>query len=246
MSDLLKTNEQPVKRKAWSIRRWIGRFVLIGIVVFSLWELSVLARVWWWRDHNPPVSAFMRERELQRAQAHLPPLQPHPWVTYAHISSNLKRAVVAAEDSRFLQHHGFDWEGIELAFKKDMRKGKLVAGGSTISQQLAKNLFLSERRSIWRKAQEALITIMIENVWSKQRILEVYLNEIEWGDGLFGCEQAARHYFASSAQGLGPEQAALLAAMIPNPRFYDHHRGNTKLQNKTSTVLARMWLVAIP
>jgi monofunctional biosynthetic peptidoglycan transglycosylase len=246
MSDSSTPNEQISNRKVWSIRRLFWRFILIVMVVFSLWELSVLARVWWWRDHNPSVSAFMRERESQRAQAHLPPLQAHPWVPYAHISSNLKRAVLAAEDSRFLEHHGFDWEGIRLAFKKDMRKGKLVAGGSTISQQLAKNLFLSEHRSIWRKGQEALITIMIESVWPKKRILEVYLNEIEWGDGLFGCEQAARHYFGSSAQGLGPEQAALLAAMIPNPRYYDHHRGHTKLQNKTATVLARMWLVSIP
>jgi len=208
--------------------------------------MSLLARVWWWKDHNPSATAFMNARESQRAQAHLPPLQPHPWMPYARISSNLKRAVLAAEDSRFIEHHGFDWDGIQAAFKKDVRKGRLVAGGSTITQQLAKNLFLSERRSIWRKAQEALITLMIEGLWSKKRILEVYLNEIEWGDGLFGCEQAARHYFKLSAQELNPEQAAMLAAMIPNPRYYDHHRGHPKLIGKTSTVMARMYLVAIP
>ncbi len=228
------------------VRLILVRLFLITIMLFSIWQLSLLARVWWWRDHNPSSTAFMNARESQRAQTHLPPLQPHPWVPYSRISSDLKRAVLAAEDSRFMDHNGFDWAGIQVAFKKDLRKGKLVAGGSTISQQLSKNLFLSEHRSMWRKAQEALITIMIESLWTKKRILEVYLNEIEWGDGLFGCEQAARHYFGSNAQGLGPEQAAMLASMIPNPRYYDHHRGHPKLQSKISTVLARMRLVPIP
>lgn len=228
------------------IRRFVSRIVLLFLLLFSLWELSILARVWWWKDHNPSSTAFISHREAQRLQAHLPPVQTHPWIPYARISSNLKRAVIAAEDSRFTQHQGFDWEGIQNAFHKDIRKGRLVAGGSTITQQLAKNLFLSEHRSIWRKAQEALITIMIENLWSKRRTLEVYLNDIEWGDGLFGCEQAARHYFNSSAQELSPDQAAMLAAMIPNPRYYDHHRGHPKLQSKTSTIMARMHLIAIP
>jgi len=237
---------QKSKAKAWGIRKWIERLFLLLVLVFGLWQLSLLVRVWWWSSHNPSSTAFMVARESQRAQAHLPPLQPHPWVPYARISAHLKRAVLAAEDSRFNEHHGFDWEGIQAAFKKDMRKGRLVAGGSTITQQLAKNLFLSERRSIWRKAEEAFITLMIENLWTKKRILEVYLNEIEWGDGLFGCEQAAHHYFGASAQSLSAEQAAQMAAMIPNPRYYDHHRGHPKLQNKAATVLARMFMVPIP
>lgn len=239
-------DRRKVVKTSWTFARIVRRVVLILLALFVLWQLSILARVWWWKDHNPTSSAFMEQRESQRKRDHLGPLQPHLWVSYNRISPQLKRAVLAAEDSRFLQHNGFDWDGIEAAFKKDIRKGKLVAGGSTISQQLAKNLFLSERRSIWRKGEEVLITLMIENLWTKKRILEVYLNQIEWGDGLFGCEQAARHYFQSSASQLGPEQAAKLAAMIPNPRYYDHHRVHPKLEAKTATVMARMHMVPIP
>jgi monofunctional glycosyltransferase len=244
--DLSSSKNQTAKTNTVGIRKWGLCLLVLMTLVFGLWQMSLFVRVLWWNSHNPSSTAFMSERESQRALAHLPPLQPHPWVPYARISVHLKRAVVAAEDSRFNQHHGFDWDGIQLALKKDLHRGRLVAGGSTITQQLAKNLFLSEHRSIWRKAEEALITLMIENVWTKKRILEVYLNEIEWGDGLFGCEQAARHYFGSSAQSLEPEQAALMAAMIPNPRYYDHHRQHPKLQLKAATVMARMSMVSIP
>lgn len=168
------------------------------------------------------------------------------WVPYARISSHLKRAVIASEDSRFVEHEGFDWAGIETAFEKNIRKGKIVAGGSTISQQLAKNLFLSGHRTPWRKAQEAVITFMLEKILSKRRILEIYLNVIEWGDGVFGAEAASRHYFHGSASALGPAQAAKLAAMIPNPRFYDVHRSTRFLNRHAATIQARMRLVKVP
>ena len=170
----------------------------------------------------------------------------HQWVDYSKISNHLKRAVIASEDAKFNEHEGFDWESIEKAFDKNLKKGKIVGGGSTISQQLAKNLFLSSGRTPWRKAEEAVITLMLEKMLSKRRILEIYLNVIEWGNGVFGAEAAAKHYFNSSAKNLGKKQAAKLAAMIPNPRFYDEHRNTRYLNRRTATIQARMRLVAVP
>lgn len=170
----------------------------------------------------------------------------HKWVDYKRISGNLKRAVIAAEDSKFLDHEGFDWEGIQKAYEKNLKKGKIVAGGSTISQQLAKNLFLSTKRTPWRKLEEAMITLMLEQMLSKRRIYEIYLNIIEWGNGVFGAEAAARHYFKTSAAGLSSWQAAKLAAMIPNPRFYDRHREARGLMRRTSIIEARMYQVVAP
>jgi len=167
-------------------------------------------------------------------------------VPYKKISNNLKRALIVSEDARFVDHEGFDWEGIAKAYEKNLKKGKIVAGGSTISQQLAKNLFLSTRKTPWRKGEEALITLMMEGVMDKQRIFEIYLNIIEWGDGVFGAEAAAQHYFGVSAAELGPEQAAKLAAMVPNPRYYDRHREAPGMLSKTIVILDRMPDAEIP
>ena len=214
--------------------------------IFLALQLSYLARVWWWRDHNPQVTAFMEARLAQlRARDPAAKLR-HAWVPYDRIAPSVKRAIVVAEDSRFVDHEGFDWEAIEKAREKNARKGRVVAGGSTISQQLAKNLFLSGERTPWRKGQEALITVMIEHVMDKRRILEIYLNVIEWGDGIFGVEAAARHYFGTGAGALGPEAAARLAAMVPNPRFYDRHRSTRFLERRTQTILARMPQAELP
>jgi monofunctional biosynthetic peptidoglycan transglycosylase len=170
----------------------------------------------------------------------------HRWVAYKNISPNLKRALIAAEDAKFVDHEGFDWEGIEKAYEKNLKKGKVVAGGSTISQQLAKNLFLSTKRTPWRKLEEAMITVMLESTMSKRRIFEIYLNVIEWGNGIFGAEAAARHYFGTSAKNLSSEQAAKLAAMVPNPRYYDKHQSARGLNRKTGIILHRMNSAAIP
>ncbi|HEX5337128.1 MAG TPA: monofunctional biosynthetic peptidoglycan transglycosylase, partial [Gallionella sp.] len=150
------------------------------------------------------------------------------------------------EDAKFVDHEGFDWEGIQKAYEKNMKKGKIVAGGSTISQQLAKNLFLSTKRTPWRKGEEVIITLMLEAVMDKRRIFEIYLNVIEWGNGVFGAEAAARHYYNTSAAGLSAGQAAKLAAMVPNPRYYDKHREAGGLQRKTGIILARMNYAEIP
>ncbi|HSW83333.1 MAG TPA: monofunctional biosynthetic peptidoglycan transglycosylase, partial [Usitatibacter sp.] len=163
--------------------------------MFLVIQLSFLARVWWWKDHNPQSTAFIQAR-MEQLRARDPQAKlRHSWVPYERVATSLKRAVVVAEDAKFADHEGFDWEAIEKAREKNLKKGRIVAGGSTISQQLAKNLFLSGERSALRKGQEALITVMIEHVMDKRRILEIYLNVIEWGEGVFGAEAAARHYY---------------------------------------------------
>ena len=213
---------------------------------FVAYQLSILARLAWWRTHDPATTAFMEDR-LERLRERKPAAQlRHQWVPYARISVNLKRAIVAAEDAKFADHEGFDWEAMQKAWEKNQKKGRVVAGGSTISQQLAKNLFLSGSRTPWRKAQEAMATVMMESVMDKRRILEIYLNVIEWGDGVFGAEAAARHYFGTSAAALTPSQAARLAAMVPNPRFYDRNRATPWLERKTGIILARMPAAEVP
>lgn len=228
------------------LARFAGLAALGLAGVFLAVQLSYAARVWWWRDHDPQATAFM-EASLERLRSKNPQAKlRHTWVRYERISTHLKRAIVAAEDARFAEHEGFDWEAIEKAFEKNRRKGKVVGGASTISQQLAKNLFLSADRTPWRKGQEALITVMIEQFMDKRRILEIYLNVIEWGDGVFGAEAAARHYFGTGAAGLGAEQAARLAAIVPNPRFYDRNRNTPWIQRKTQMILARMPAAQVP
>ena len=222
---------------------WSGVALVLG---FTLYEASIYARIWWWEDHNPASTSFMDQR-LGALREKDPDAQlRHAWVPYARISANLKLAVIAAEDTAFVDHQGFDWKGIEKAFEKNRKKGKVVAGGSTITQQLAKNLFLSGERSYARKAQEALITWMLEDRMDKDRILEIYLNVVEWGNGVFGAEAAARHYFGVSAAQLSREQAARLAAMLPNPRFYDRNRGSAYLARRVPVILARMQQVEAP
>ena len=230
-------------KKFWFIA-W--RSLAVIFVLVLLYQFWLLFHVWYLVDHNPRSSAFMETR-LDDLQDKNPQSQlKHVWVPYSQISINLKRALVAAEDVKFLEHDGFDWEGIEKAYEKNLKKGKVVAGGSTISQQLAKNLFLSGSRNPLRKIQEALITVMIEQLMSKRRIFEIYLNIIEWGNGIFGAEAAAQHYFGGSAKNIGPHQAAYLAAMVPNPRFYDKHRNSRWLSNRTEILLDRMNSAQVP
>ncbi len=228
------------------LARFLAWLALALAGLFLAVQLSFLARIWWWRDHDPSTTAFM-EQSLERLRKSDPQAKlRHTWVPYGKISPHLKRAVVVAEDAKFIEHEGFDWEAIDKAMERNRQRGKVVAGASTISQQVAKNLFLSPARTPWRKGQEAIITVMIEHVLGKRRILELYLNVIEWGDGVFGAEAAARHYFGTGAAGLGPEAAARLAAMIPNPRFYDRNRSTRWLMRHTQTILARMPAAEVP
>jgi monofunctional glycosyltransferase len=211
---------------------------LLALIAVQLWFLSHLI---YWSSFNPSSTAFM-EHYLEKPGTKL----RHSWVPYSRISENLKRAVVAAEDAKFLDHEGFDWEAITKAIQKNESRGKVVAGASTITQQLAKNLFLSGSRSWLRKAQEAAITWMMERTLSKRRILEIYLNVAEWGEGIFGAEAAARHHFGVPAAALTPEQAAWLAAILPSPRRYERGRRTPYIEGRMVTISSRMGYAQIP
>jgi len=228
------------------ITRWIWRIFLLSIGAVLVYQSWIFSHVVYWNFYNPSSSAFMEDRLDALRQRNAAAVLRPQWVPYEKISPSLKRAIVAAEDSKFLVHEGFDFEAIQLAYEKNLKKGKLVAGGSTISQQLAKNLFLSGERTPWRKIQEAIITLMLETVMSKRRILEIYLNVIEWGHGVFGAEAAARHYYGVSASSVTVEQASRLAAMIPSPRFYDKNRNTPWLSKKTGIIRNRMAAAQIP
>jgi len=228
------------------VRRWMLRVLLAAGLLLVGYHAWLFAQVWWLRGHNPSTTAFM-EQGLDRLQDRSPQARlQHRWIPYEQVSVHLKRAVVAAEDQKFLDHEGFDLEEMEKAYELNKRRGRVRRGASTISQQLAKNLFLSARRSYVRKAEEAVITGMIELLLSKRRILEIYLNVIEWGNGVYGADAAARHYFGTSAASLDAEQSARLAAMIPNPRFYDRRGVTPYLERRTAILLGQMEYVRVP
>ncbi|MCX7960397.1 MAG: monofunctional biosynthetic peptidoglycan transglycosylase [Burkholderiales bacterium] len=231
-----------LSRAAKGLGYALGAAALFVVALQGWYFAHVLA----WRTANPSQTAFM-ERRLAELRARDPAARlAHAWVEYERISVHLKRAVVAAEDAKFMDHDGFDWEAISRAMEKNERRGRIVVGASTISQQLAKNLFLSGERSWVRKAQEAAITAMLEAAMPKRRILELYLNVAEWGEGVFGAEAAARHHFATSAAALTPEQAAYLAAILPAPRRYARGRLTPYIAERRAAILARMPAARIP
>jgi monofunctional biosynthetic peptidoglycan transglycosylase len=226
--------------------RWIWYILLLALIALAAVQFWFLVHIWYWTDHNPESTAFMRARlEIIREDEPRARLS-HRWVPYNRISRHLKHAVVAAEDDKFMDHTGFDWEAIQKAYERNLREGEIVSGASTIPQQLSKNLFLSGRRTWWRKAQEAVITAMLETVLTKRRILEIYLNVAEWGDGVYGAEAAARYHFGVSAAALTPAQAARLAVMLPSPRSYPPGRDTVYLQGRTATILGRMQYARVP
>ena len=230
--------------------RSAGRFALRAlvalVVLFVLVQAWFAAHVLWYRWQPPGQTAFMAQRQAELREKDPKATIRYQWVPYEKISTHLKRAVIAAEDAKFLEHEGFDWEGIAKAREKNERKGRVVAGGSTITQQLAKNLFLSPSKSYARKVQEAIIALMLDAFLPKRRILELYLNVIEWGNGVFGAEAAAKRYFGTSAAQLSAEQAARLAAMIPSPRRFERNPGSEYLDGRVATILARMPSAIVP
>lgn len=229
--------------RAWRAIAWL----LLGLVALLLsLQFWYFAHVLWWSRVAPDSTAFMSARLASLREKNPEATLARQWVDYERISVHLKRAIIVAEDAKFIDHEGFDWDGIQRALDRNQKKGKVVAGGSTITQQLAKNLFLSGERSLVRKAQEAVITAMLERVMDKRRILEIYMNSVEWGERVFGAEAAARHYFGVSAAQLGPEQAARLAAMLPRPRFYERNRESAWLAGYSATILARMPQAQVP
>ena len=204
-------------------KKWTRRAAILLAAAF-LWNIAlylVYPDVSRLKRERPAKTAFMEYRETQwrekgrKAQIH------QVWVPLSRISPYLIKAVLIAEDDKFWSHEGFDYEGIKQAVEKDLQAGRLKFGGSTISQQLARNLYLSPAKSLWRKIREVLITWRMEQVLSKKRILELYLNVAEWGDGIFGAEAASRHYFEKPASELSPREAARLAVVLPSPRKLD-------------------------
>lgn len=219
------------------------RRALLGVVLLALfWHLWVLGNVLVWTVVPVTGTSFMRQRAVESDLTVIP--EQH-WVRYEDIAEPVIRAVIAAEDDRFMAHNGFDWKAMRRAFDRNRQAGGAVAGGSTISQQLAKNLFLSSSRSYLRKAEEALITVALETFWSKRRIVEVYLNVVEWGEGIFGIGAAAQHYYRLPPQALNAADAAHLAVMLPNPRRYEE-RFTPRLHEHASRVRHRMNKSEIP
>src|SRR5688572_20445480 len=227
--------------------RWLFWYPLLlflcALVVVQIW---FVVHIWYWVDHNPESTAFMRARlAIIRADEPRERLA-HRWVPYRRISLHLKQAVIAAEDAKFSEHSGFDWDAMKKAHERNLREGEIVRGASTITQQLAKNLFLSTDRTWWRKVQEAAITAMLEAILTKRRILEIYLNIAEWGDGVYGAEAASHYHFRVPASALTSAEAARLAAMLPSPRSYPPGRDTLYLQQRTVDIMSHMHYVRVP
>lgn len=212
--------------------------LLAGYWLITLPDVEILART------NPTSTALMNHRLARASEKGEAPTRQWRWVPLGQISPHLRRAVIAAEDASFFVHEGFDWEGIRDAARHNLEAGEMKRGGSTITQQLAKNLYLSSERSLLRKAREALITRSLERRLPKDRILELYLNVAEWGRGVYGAEAAARHHFEKSAGELTEEEAAWLAAILPSPQRYDPIRYTATLTRRQQRIL--QWMDQIP
>lgn len=198
------------------------------------------------RTSNPEVTAFMELRAYEAASRGEPVVRDQRWVPYSRISPHLKRAVIVTEDSAFWQHEGVDYAQLKDAVEENLERREFARGASTITQQLAKNLYLSPSKNPFRKVKELLIARQLEVELSKQRILELYLNVIEWGDGIWGAEAAARHYFHTSAADLTESQSALLAAAIANPHIMDPGRPSARLHRRQQMIMRRMGAVTPP
>lgn len=195
--------------------------------LFSLPDVSHL------RGTEPDSTAFMDAYDGDHRIR-------YRWVPLARISRYLQQAVVIAEDDQFWKHHGFNWEAIKAAAKTNWKRRSLSFGASTITQQLARNLFLSASKNPFRKLKELFIALKLERELPKERLLELYLNVVEWGDGIYGAEAAAHHYFGTTAAYLSPNQAAFLAAILPRPQFYDTHRNGPYLQRRIASIEKRL------
>jgi len=249
-------------RKVIKISLLVFLGIFIGLIAY---EAIMFIRVWHLRSTNP-YSTSLIDARIQEAEAKgQQPRREQVWVPLNKISPNLQRAVLAGEDTNFVTHRGFDYEALQKAWDEGMREATREAkkegenddwlptlpdfkrGASTISQQLAKNLYLSSRRSFFRKGQEAMLTIFLERTLSKPRILEIYLNVIEWGDGIYGAEAAAQHYFHKPASSLSVSEAAYLSAMIPNPRTVFNPQVNPRRVSRRQRIILRgMPYVRIP
>ncbi|MBV8621562.1 MAG: transglycosylase domain-containing protein [Curvibacter sp.] len=248
----------------------LTRWLLLCLLAFASLQLFFVARIAALVVVNPASTSFERSEALRlvRETGHLRWQQQ--WVPYAQISDQLKRAVIASEDDGFVDHDGVEWDAVQKAWKKNAqaearagvrtspavalalgtptgrgRQPKIV-GGSTITQQLAKNLLLSGERTLLRKGQELVLTLLLETFLDKRRILELYLNHVEWGEGVFGAEAAAQHYFHKPAARLNAAEAARLAVMLPRPKYFEKLPGSPYLLSRSATIEARMGAAILP
>lgn len=226
--------------------KWLKWIIMLPVAAVLLFHAYVYGSIHTFRAVAPHTTAFMDMRMRQLAETKPDVRLDYRWVPYERISVNLKKALIASEDAQFAGHGGFDWNGIRHAMKRNERSGAIRAGGSTISQQLAKNLFLNERRSYVRKAEEALITALMEATTGKERIFALYLNVIEWDYGVYGAEAASRRFFKRSADNLSPQQAAQLAARVPRPLFYADNPKHKGWRAKANIILRRMGSAELP
>ena len=225
---------------------WIKYLVAVPLACIVLFNVWAYGNILSYRAIAPYRTSFMSMRMNELAAEKPDVALDYRWVPYPQISVNLKKALIASEDAGFAEHSGFDWNGIKNAMQRNERSGKIRAGGSTISQQLAKNLFLNESRSYFRKAEEAVLTSMLEATTDKDRLYELYLNVIEWGYGIYGAEAAAQHWHGKSAAELTKAQAAELAARVPRPLYYADHPRDAALKRKTNIILRRMGSAELP
>ena len=228
------------------LARWVAYAVSVAVVAWLGTQAYYFAQIAVWTLVNPGSTAFMRA-DAWRLAADRPDLSiAHEWVPYDKISRNLKRAIIASEDANFVNNSGYETDAILQAWERNKSRGKIVAGGSTISQQLARNLFLSREKSYVRKGQEFIITWMLETLMDKQRIFEIYLNSVEWGNGVYGAQAAARYYYRMSADRLTAWQAARLAVMLPRPKYFDEHRSSGYLSQRAAVIARRMGAAEVP
>ena len=240
--------------------RALGRWLLLVVVAALALQLFFIGRIAWMALVDPQSTAFQRS-EVWRLATRGQLRWRQDWRDYEQISDHLKRAVIASEDDDFVNHDGVDWEAIDKAWERNAKAEEAAAqraaqnrpvrpvkirGGSTITQQLAKNLLLSGERTLLRKGQELVLTFALEHLLSKRRILEIYLNNVEWGEGVFGAEAASQHYFRKSAAQLSAWEAARLAVMLPRPRYFEQQPRSVYLNSRTRTIVARMRNAELP
>ena len=243
---LSKNKDRHSRRSRRGVCGWAWRLFVWFVAAVLVYQAYLFASVLWYRWFDPQQTAFMADERARLARLTPPRSIEQTWVPYDEISRYAKRAVISAEDTGFVDHSGVEWEAIEQAARANFESGEIRRGGSTITMQVAKNLFLSPDRSYIRKAQELVLAMMIELLWSKERILEVYLNVAEFGIGVFGIEAAAKHYFGVPASRLNPRQAAWLASILPAPKRYDIQRRSSWIDRKTGIIMRRMPQVQIP
>ncbi|MCX5544583.1 monofunctional biosynthetic peptidoglycan transglycosylase [Paraburkholderia sp. CNPSo 3076] len=233
-------------RKRPGALRWLIWIVSVFAIAWIVTQLFYFAQIATWNFVDPQTTAFMRT-DAARLSADRPGLSiQHEWVPYDQISRNLKRAIIASEDANFVNNNGYETDAILQAWEKNKQRGHIVRGGSTITQQLARNLFLSREQSYIRKGQEFIITWMLQTLLDKERIFEIYLNSVEWGNGVYGAQAAARYYYRTSAAKLTPWQSARLAVMLPRPKYFDEHRNSAYLAQRTAVIARRMGAAELP